>query len=99
MGTGYLLLIYLWIHITRIICLSILWYPLKKTGYSITFKDAVILCVGGLRGVIGLSLGLLTQLENLNGRNEEAFKYQIMFHTSGIVFLTLIINAVAMKPV
>ena len=100
--TLYLIIIYIFIHITRAISLMILWFPLAKTGYGITFKDTIILSVGGLRGVIGLALGLLTQLEDLRGatQNEEnEFKYQIMFHTSGIVFLTLIINAVAMKHI
>ena len=76
---GYLLLMYIWIHVARIISISILYFPLKRTGYGITFKDTIILCIGGLRGVIGLALALLTQLEPLSmaAEKEKAFKYQM----------------------
>ena len=96
--TAWLILIYFWIHVTRAIMLMILWFPMNRMGYGITFKDAIISWFGALRGVIGLAMAMITELTPLPGsKHEEDFKAQVMFYTTGIVLLTLCINAVLMK--
>lgn len=84
----FVFVIYIFIHITRLLSLVILWYPIKHSGYGITKNDAIVIVFGGLRGVIGLALGLLTKLEFHANDAEHRFADQVMFHTSGIVFFT-----------
>jgi hypothetical protein len=58
-------------------------------GYGLTMKEAVMLVYGGLRGAVGLILGLLVEHnEYINA----GVKQMIAFHVSGIVILTLLIN-------
>jgi len=70
-------------------------FPLmQKFGYGLTKKDAVIVWYGGLRGAIGLALALIVagaEIIPLEIRNE------FLFLTSGIVVLTLLVNATTIK--
>ena len=62
---------------------------LKKIGYGLTLKEAVVMVWGGLRGAVSLSLALLIDGNHLiGGRAREL----IFLQTTGIVTLTLIIN-------
>ena len=66
-------------------------FPLMRNhGYALDWKDALVLVYGGLRGAIALALALIT---NLDTGIDEKVRQQIMFLTSGIVLLTLLINA------
>ena len=50
---------------------------------------------GGLRGAVGLALALLVaQSEELDSHNIGS---KVLFHTSGIVVLTLMINATTIQ--
>ena len=40
-----------------------LYYPMKKLGYGINWKEATLLWFGALRGAIGLALALITEEE------------------------------------
>lgn len=53
-----------------------------------------MLVYGGLRGAIALALALLTNLET---KIDEEIRQKIMFHSSGIVLLTLLINATTIR--
>ena len=111
---------------------------LQATGYGCTKKDAVVMVYGGLRGAIGLALGLI--VENQHGSIEfvenpftqenklqrrfvfclfvcllfflemtwdttnhqtntqiKTKRDRVLFLISGIVFLTLIVNATTIK--
>ena len=54
----------------------------------------MILVYGGLRGAVSLALALLVERE-IKGRAADL----IVFHTAGIVFLTLLLNATTIKPI
>ena len=71
-------------------------YPvLKRLGYGITWKHAVILSYGGLRGAVGLTLALIVVETNSIPERTKAI---ILFHTAGIAFFTLMINGTTTGP-
>lgn len=52
-------LVYVVIHLVRLINLSVLYPIMRKTGYGLPKKDAVVVWWGALRGAIGLALALV----------------------------------------
>lgn len=80
---------YVMLHVVRVICIAVLYPIMKNMGYGLSYKECAILAFGGLRGAVGLSLGLLVELEdNISLRD----KHLLNFHVAGIVFLTLLLN-------
>jgi len=84
-----LVLLYIWIHITRLGVVALFWPLLRRLGYGITWKEGVVMVYGGLRGAVGLVMGLI--IED-NAYIDPGLKQMIAFHVSGIVVLTLFIN-------
>lgn len=83
--------LYFVVHLTRGLVILCFWPVLKRIGYGITWKEAVILVYGGLRGAVGLILGLI--VEHTDPRwMDPNISQMIAFHTSGIVLMTLFIN-------
>lgn len=95
---GWLMLLYIVIHISRAMTIFILWWPLKTTGYNISWQECVVLTFAGLRGVIALSLALIVKLF-IDDEETHLIYYQdqVMFHVAGIVALTLSINGTFMQ--
>ena len=62
---------------------------MKRLGYGLTRREAVILSWGGLRGALGLTLALMVSY-TLN--IPEEIRSQILLMTAGIVTLTLTVN-------
>jgi NhaP-type Na+/H+ or K+/H+ antiporter/CRP-like cAMP-binding protein len=89
----YLLLIYVVMHIGRGLMALIL-APLVnyKAKYPVTWREQVVMVFGGLRGTVGLALGLVIR----NSFNNEDGD-QLLFYIAGIVVLTLLINATSIK--
>jgi NhaP-type Na+/H+ or K+/H+ antiporter/CRP-like cAMP-binding protein len=91
-----LIIIYIGIHIVRAIVVAIFYPFMRKTGYGLDKKNAVVVWYGALRGAIGLALALIVagiDPELL----PETVQNQFLFFTAGIVFMTLLINAVTIK--
>ncbi len=82
-------LLYVGIHVVRAIVIATLYPILRKSGYGLPPKEAIVLWWGGLRGAVGLALGLLVAQNMLI---PEEIRGQILFHCAGIVALTLLIN-------
>jgi len=81
--------LYIVVHITRG-SVVVFFYPfLRRWGYGISWKEAAIVVYGGLRGAVGLAMGLLVEHDEYV---DEYLKKAIAFNTSGIVLLTLMIN-------
>lgn len=78
---------YVIIHLVRFTVVFFFYPFLRHSGYNLKVKEALIIVYGGLRGAVGLALALIAagQLDDLVGEN-------IMFITSGIVVLTMVIN-------
>ncbi|XP_035229401.1 sodium/hydrogen exchanger 11-like, partial [Stegodyphus dumicola] len=74
----------------------ILFYPiLKYTGYSINWKQSIILSWGGLRGAVGLALA--TMLTSNPKIDAAMHVHKILVQVAGIIVLTLLVNANTLK--
>ena len=91
-----LLLIYVLIHIVRMIVIAILYPVMKRSGYGLAKNHPQILWWGALRGAIGLALALIVES---NEAIPQEIREQFLFFTAGIVILTLCVNATSMKYV
>lgn len=87
-----LLYLYISLQIIRTLSIGILYKCIKNDGYGLNFREFIILSWSGLRGAVGLILGLII----INDQNN-IFSNQIMFYITGIVFLSMIINATTTK--
>ena len=58
-------LVYLAIHVVRAINMGIFYPLMRKAGYGLPGKDALVVWWGALRGAIGLALALVVYSENL----------------------------------
>lgn len=87
-----LLYLYISLQIIRTLSIGILYKCLKNDGYGLNFREFIILSWSGLRGAVGLILGLIIVNDEIN-----VFSDKIMFYITGIVFLSMIINATTTK--
>ncbi|XP_060556352.1 sodium/hydrogen exchanger 10-like isoform X2 [Ruditapes philippinarum] len=64
---------------------------LKHTGYGLTWREGTVMTWGGLRGAVGLALAL--QVAHHDRIDQETVGNRVLIHVSGVVFLTLLVNA------
>ena len=91
-----LAIFYIGIHLVRALVMSVLYPFMRKAGYGLPKKDAVIVWFGALRGAIGLALALIVAGVDDQYISKE-IKDQFLFFTAGIVTLTLLVNASTIK--
>lgn len=91
-----LLIVYVIIHLARIVVIAVLFPFMKKIGYGITITDSKILWWGALRGAIGLALALIVESSPYI---DQTVREQFLFLIAGTVTLTLLINATTMNAV
>ncbi|KAK9118129.1 hypothetical protein Scep_016222 [Stephania cephalantha] len=90
---GYLILLYVFVQVSRIIVVGALFPSLRRLGYGLDWKEATILVWAGLRGAVALSLALSVKRTSDNSPYiSQETGTLFVFFTGGIVFLTLIIN-------
>ncbi|KAK9749820.1 hypothetical protein RND81_02G152900 [Saponaria officinalis] len=90
---GYLILLYVYVQVSRALVVGALFPFLRYFGYGLDWKEAVVLVWSGLRGAVALSLSLSVKrssgdLSHLSSETGTLF----VFFSGGIVFLTLILN-------
>ncbi|KAL9457070.1 hypothetical protein AB3S75_006164 [Citrus x aurantiifolia] len=90
---GYLILLYLFVQVSRLFVVGTLYTVLRNVGYGLEWKEAIILIWSGLRGAVALSLSLSVKRSSggsslITSETGTLF----VFFTGGIVFLTLIVN-------
>lgn len=85
-----LFLVYIGINVVRMAMITLFYPVMKRSGYGLSKREALILCWGGLRGALGLTLALMV---SYTLPIPEPVRRQILFLTAGIVTLTLTINA------
>lgn len=89
-----LLGVYLCVNLIRT-AVTFLFYPvMKRTGYGLSKRDAVILSWGGLRGALGLTLALMVAG---TPSIPEEIRDQVLLLTAGVVTLTLVVNATTIR--
>ncbi|CAA3011767.1 sodium hydrogen exchanger 8 isoform X1 [Olea europaea subsp. europaea] len=90
---GYLLLLYLFVQVSRLVVVGVLFPFLQYFGYGLDWKEAIILVWSGLRGAVALSLSLSVKRSSDNSSYiSKDTGTLFVFLTGGIVFLTLIVN-------
>lgn len=90
-----LLILYAGVHVIRALVILIFYPLMKRAGYGLPKRDAVIVWYGALRGAVGLALALIVAGENAI---PEEIRGQFLFLTAGLVTLTLLVNATTIKP-
>ncbi|XP_024527647.1 sodium/hydrogen exchanger 8 [Selaginella moellendorffii] len=86
---GYLVLLYLFVQLSRALVVAVLYPGLRYYGYGLSLKEATVLVWAGLRGAVALALSLSV---NVSGNVSEITRAKFVFFTGGVVFLTLTIN-------
>jgi NhaP-type Na+/H+ or K+/H+ antiporter len=98
-----LVVIYVIIHVVRIANMMIFYLRMRKAGYGLPPKDAIVVWWGALRGAIGLALALVVASPTLHSGADnpipESIRDQFLFYVSGIVLLTLLVNATTIKAI
>lgn len=96
-----LFILYIGIHVIRGIVILVFYPIMRKIGYGLPKKDAVVAWYGGLRGAVGLALALVLFGEIANAEHvtpeNMMIANQFLFYIAGIVVLTLLINATTIK--
>lgn len=61
---GYLFLLYIYVQVSRLVVVGVLYPFLQYFGYGLDWKEATILVWSGLRGAVALSLALSVKASN-----------------------------------
>lgn len=93
---GELAALYVAVHATRLGMVALLLPALKRLGYGLTWQESVVLVFGGLRGGLALVMALIMEH---NDYIDPAVKQMLVFHTAGIVLLTLTLNGTMVDAV
>ncbi len=89
-------IVYVGIHVVRALVIFVLYPLMRKTGYGLPTKDAIVLWFGALRGAIGLALALI--VAGVDDQYIPAeIRDQFLFLIAGTVTLTLLVNATTIK--
>jgi len=88
--------LYVIIHVTRAFVVLVSMPFLTHMGYGLTWKEALVCVLSGLRGAVGLAMALLVYYDPQAAEHQ---KMKVKFHVSGIVMLTLLINGVFITPI
>ena len=91
---AYCLLLYCILQLTRFVAVAMSLPLSRLCGYTLSWREFIMMSAAGLRGAISLFLALLTALQPAL---DPAVSSKIVFHTSGIVLLTNIVNGCASK--
>ncbi|UJR17821.1 hypothetical protein I4U23_004720 [Adineta vaga] len=91
---GFSIILYIMIHIGRIVTIVILYPLIKCSGVCLSWKDCIVLIWSGLRGSMSLILVLIVSLDT---KIDIITRHRFLFHISMIVLLTLIINGTSSK--
>jgi len=84
-----LIFLYILLHITRSSVVACFGPLLQRKGYGLNAKEGAILVYGGLRGAVGLAMGLMVEH---HAKIHPNIGTVVAFHTSGIVLLTILVN-------
>ena len=108
------LILYLWVHVARAIALLVAQPFVNKrvcwgkcTGYDFDWRQSVVMWWGGLRGAVGLALGLIVaespywdkhQYIGIPEDRKAFFRDGVIFNIGFVAGMTLFVNGVTMGP-
>lgn len=81
-------------QIIRAITIILLYPALKRMGYGLNWRDAVVMVWGGLRGAVGLALALIVKLDS--NIVDHKFQALVVFYMGLMAAATLIVNGTSM---
>ncbi|XP_064602724.1 LOW QUALITY PROTEIN: sperm-specific sodium:proton exchanger-like [Liolophura sinensis] len=94
MDAFYGVVLYFGVNVIRFMVLGLLMPILRHIGYGLSVKEMVVMTWSGVRGAVGLAMGLLVlQDPNIHPH----VKSKVLIQVSGIVVLTLLINGTTIK--
>lgn len=89
-----LIFLFIMLHFVRGLVIWVHFPILKRLGYGLTIKEALIMTLAGLKGVISTALALIAYHEtNLDSKYRDI----LLFFTIGIAFLTIVLDSFAVK--
>ena len=95
---GVLFILYGLSFAIRAVNVGLVWWFERATGMRrADWRDAVVTTWGGLRGAMGLALALIIFYDT--ERVCVRVRQRVLLHTSGVVFLTVVVNAISMRHV
>ncbi|XP_077994372.1 sperm-specific sodium:proton exchanger-like [Glandiceps talaboti] len=91
----YIIVLYIGVNIIRAIAIALFSPILSRIGYGLSWRNAAVMTWGGLRGAVGLALALL--VVSTEEIDQKKVGSKVLLHTSGIVILTLCVNATTIQ--
>jgi len=98
---GYLLLLWVLLHVIRYVMVYMFYPVTKRIGLSTNWQEAFFLSYGGLRGAVGISLAIAIDNSVWSVTKDETFRRfttQLFGMVGGTAFLTLVINGSTAGP-
>ena len=86
--------VYLGVNLIRTGVVFLFFPIMKRLGYGLSKREAIILSWGGLRGALGLTLALMV---SATLTIPDDIRSQILLLTAGVVALTLTVNATTIR--
>lgn len=91
---GYVVVVYIFLLLSRSTCLVLLYPVINKAGdRQISWEDAVFMAWSGLRGALGIALGLVVIADHHHMGISEDMANQVFLNIGGVTTLTLVVNA------
>lgn len=90
---GWALMVYGAINAIRLVMMLIFLPLLRLAGPPVTIKEILVMTWGGLRGLVGLSLGILVEKDRAAGSLSETDADRILFLVGSVAAMTLMVNA------
>ncbi|CAM9476498.1 unnamed protein product [Chrysoparadoxa australica] len=92
---GWLVFLYISLYFIRWVVVLFSYPVLQSNGYGIDFKQITVLVHSGLRGAVSLILALTVDAAE---EIDQEIRDKILFFTSGIAVMTLLINGTTAGP-
>lgn len=88
----YVVVLYIMCSLTRCIIMMLLYPAITSSGHKASMKEVVFMAFAGLRGALGMALGLLVidYSEYVGIAEEDANR--LFFYVGGVVTLSLLVN-------
>eukprot|EP01060_Flectonema_neradi_P005475 TRINITY_DN13643_c0_g1_i1.p1 TRINITY_DN13643_c0_g1~~TRINITY_DN13643_c0_g1_i1.p1 ORF type:complete len:1388 (+),score=260.45 TRINITY_DN13643_c0_g1_i1:79-4242(+) len=96
---AYLMITYAGVNCIRGFGLFMFMPVLSRLPYQLDWRNALLVTWGGLRGAVGLALGLIVAGDSAILCSHPELGSRFLFHCSGIVVLTLLVNGVTTQPI
>ena len=91
---GYSVIMYLALHIGRLLSIGILYPFIRWSGVNLSWKEYMVLIWSGLRGSMSVILALIVDSDY---QIDITTRHRFLFHISMIALLTLVINGTSSK--